>query len=97
MPNWLKNLPFPAIIIGFASFSFFIGIFLIFKPGLAIEIQRRFYAKINWKFEPISMLKEVRNTRIMGLILVAAALAAVVFLILAPPVQLDPRIIIKNF
>ena len=42
------------------------GLLLIFKPSLAIEIQKRFYAQINWRIEPISMEKEVRNTRIMG-------------------------------
>ncbi|TBR16325.1 hypothetical protein EPO66_04775 [bacterium] len=54
----------------FASVNFFIGLVLFLKPGLAIEIQRRFYAKINWRVEPISMPKEIRNTRIMGVFLI---------------------------
>jgi len=44
----------------------FIGFYLMLKPEASIELQRRFYAKINWKLEPISMTKEVRNTRIIG-------------------------------
>lgn len=58
-------LPFIFLI----SVSF--GFFLFFKPIIAIEIQRKFYEKINWKIEPISMAKEVRNTRFMGLFLLA--------------------------
>ena len=57
------------------------GLFLISKPHLAIELQRRFYAKINWKIEPISMQKELRNTRIMGSILVALALITFSYLL----------------
>jgi hypothetical protein len=50
------------------------GLFLFLKPDRAIDIQKRFYEKINWRIEPISMEKEVRNTRIMGLFLVGAAI-----------------------
>ena len=50
----------------FSLFGFLAGLFFIIKPELAIEIQRRFYAKINWKIEPISKSLELRNTRIMG-------------------------------
>ncbi len=51
-----------------------IGLFLIINPALAIEIQRKFYASINWKIEPISMEKEIHNTRIMGWILVVVSI-----------------------
>jgi len=60
----------------FSLVGFCIGILFITKPAVAIEIQRRFYAKINWKIEPISMQKELRNTRMMGLILVILLLFA---------------------
>ena len=85
MPDWVNALPYVPILIAMSLLSLFIGIFLICKPMVAIEIQRRFYEKINWRFEPISMEKEIRNTRIMGLILVALPLATTVFLILNPP------------
>ena len=42
------------------------ALFMFFKPALAIEIQRRFYLFINWRIEPVSMQKELRNTKIMG-------------------------------
>jgi len=44
------------------------GIICFTRPLLAIKIQQRFYEKINWKIEPINFAKEIRNTRIMGLI-----------------------------
>jgi hypothetical protein len=56
-----------------------IGFLLVFKPQLAIEIQQRFYAKINWKIEPISMEKEIRNTRIMGGFLIAVLILTLIF------------------
>lgn len=57
------------------------GIFLSFNPILAIELQRRFYAMINWQIEPISVGKEIRNTRIMGVILIIASIAAFIYAI----------------
>jgi hypothetical protein len=51
--------------------SFFIGLFIFLKPDSAIEFQRRFYEKINWKIEPISMAREVRNTKVMGVFLIS--------------------------
>ena len=47
-----------------------VGIFCFFRPESAIELQRRFYLTINWRIEPVSWEKEVRNTRAMGLFLV---------------------------
>lgn len=62
--------------------SLLIGFFIFLKPCLAIEIQRRFYANINWKIEPISMHKEIRNTRIMGLLLINLAILTVVYILI---------------
>ena len=56
--------------IGFSLFALLIGLYLFFKPERAIEIQRRFYEKINWKLVPISMSREVFTTRVMGLTLI---------------------------
>ena len=66
-----------ALIIILASFLF--GLFILFKPGMAIEFQRRFYEKINWKIEPISMTKEIHNTKIMGLFVVIFCMAVAIF------------------
>lgn len=59
--------------------SLLVGLFLFLKPPLAIEIQRRFYEKINWRIEPISMQKEIRNTKIMGLMLIVIMVLLVNF------------------
>ncbi len=47
-----------------------LGLFIFLCPMKVFEIQKNFYAAINWKIEPISMEKEIRNTRIMGLVLI---------------------------
>ena len=70
---------FNLLIILVAGGSAVVGVFLFFRPAEAIEVQRRFYEKINWRIEPISIPKEIRNTRIMGLFLVIISLAAVVY------------------
>ena len=57
-----------------------IGLLLFLRPSMAIDIQRKFYAFINWRMEPISMQKELRSTRIMGIIFIIVALAAVVYI-----------------
>jgi len=58
---------------------------LILRPTWAIEIQRRFYEMINWRMIPVSMPKEIRNTRIMGIMLLVIAVAAVCFLSILRP------------
>ena len=47
-----------------------LGFFIYLKPSLTIDIQKKFYEKINWRIEPISLAKEIRNTRLMGLFLI---------------------------
>jgi uncharacterized membrane protein HdeD (DUF308 family) len=58
-----------------------IGLFFLFNPAVTIKIQKQFYEKINWKIEPISMPKEIRNTRMMGLFLIIFSLLAIIFAI----------------
>lgn len=58
------------------------GLFLVSKPTIVIEVQRKLYRIFNWDIEPISMQKEIRNMRIMGVALIALALFAITFLIL---------------
>jgi len=42
------------------------GSLSIYKPMRVIELQQRFYSKINWRIEPISLERELHNTKIMG-------------------------------
>ncbi|MFA5177264.1 MAG: hypothetical protein WC440_03830 [Candidatus Omnitrophota bacterium] len=68
-----------------ATYSFFslaallFGIFLIRKPQLAIAIQKKFYEKINWRIEPISMDKEIRSTRLLGIFTLGVFLFSIVY------------------
>jgi hypothetical protein len=57
------------------------GVFLMRKAALAIEMQIKFYEKINWRMEPISMEAEIRNTRNMGKFLIALTIVTVLIMI----------------
>jgi len=59
-----------------AFLSFACGIFVYMYPEKIIEIHKRFYALINWRMEPISIPKEIRNTKWMGLFLISVTLIA---------------------
>ena len=73
---WIINTPLFLILLSMVSII--IGLFVFFKPELTIEIQRKFYEKINWRIEPISMQKEIRNTKIMGMFLVVVAITTMI-------------------
>ena len=60
-----------------ALLSLGLGMGIYFYPLKVFELQKKFYALINWKIEPISLSKEIRNTRIMGLFLVIFVLLCV--------------------
>ena len=61
-----------------ASIAIIVGTLIAWKPGKAIDLLIAFYRLMNWKMEPISMEKEVRNTRIMGAILLTAGILSFV-------------------
>lgn len=81
----LAGIPMSPILILFSLIGLGIGIFMIINPALAIEIQRRFYAEINWKIEPISLSKEIRNTRAMGWFLIMLSVATLFFVLTKTP------------
>jgi magnesium-transporting ATPase (P-type) len=73
--TWLSGLPVCRIVGIISAIGLFIGFVLVLKPSLAIAIQKKFYEKINWRIEPISMQKEIAHTRMMGLFIVIFLLA----------------------
>jgi len=73
---WLMAVPRLPVLILFSFLGLVAGLFVAAKPGLSIQIQQRFYARINWRMEPISMEKELYNTRFLGLFLIAISLMA---------------------
>jgi hypothetical protein len=76
-----RALLIPALLL-VCPLSIILGLFLFFNPAAAIETQRKIYEKINWRIEPMSMQKELRNTRGMGLALIAAAAFAVICILI---------------
>jgi hypothetical protein len=65
--------------VAFAVFSFGCGLWCIRKPREVIHCQQRFYARINWRLEPLSWEKEERNTVRMGIFLLAVSATTVFF------------------
>lgn len=58
------------------------GALLMWKPKKVIEIQIALYRPFNWKIEPISMEKEIRNTRIMGMVVFILGVISLVYIII---------------
>lgn len=56
------------------------GAFCLKYPEKTIKLQQYFYLKINWRMEPVSWDKEVRNTRSMGIFILCAGLAALILI-----------------
>ena len=54
------------------------GSLIALKPKKTIEIQTALYRPFNWRLEPISMKKEIRNTRIMGLTVIILGIISIV-------------------
>jgi len=59
-----------------------IGLFLFLQPSRTIELQTKFYACINWRMEPISVAREIRNTKRMGLLLTGVAVFTLAYSII---------------
>lgn len=72
---------YQVIFVIMVSLGLLLGLFVTRKPARVIEIQRRFYAFINWRIEPISMQKEIRNTRAMGSILIIFVVSAIIYVV----------------
>ena len=73
---------FTALSVVFCLLGAIVGVFLVQNPRQAIELQTRFYALINWRLEPISLPKEIQNTRLMGLFLIIAVTVVLLYLVL---------------
>ncbi|MCM8791275.1 MAG: hypothetical protein NC938_06230 [Candidatus Omnitrophica bacterium] len=58
------------------------GALIAWKPKKTIDIQIALYRPFNWRLEPISWEKEIRNTRLMGLTLVVLGVASFLYVLL---------------
>jgi hypothetical protein len=63
-----------------AIMAIIFGMLIAWKPNKVIEIQIALYRLVNWKIEPISMEKEIRNTRIMGLIALGLGIVSIFYI-----------------
>ncbi|PIU41748.1 MAG: hypothetical protein COS99_03770 [Candidatus Omnitrophica bacterium CG07_land_8_20_14_0_80_42_15] len=57
------------------------GALVAWKPKKVIQIQISLYRPFNWKLEPISMEKEIRNTRVMGLVLLILGILSLIYIL----------------
>lgn len=55
------------------------GALIAWQPKKTIELQMALYRPFNWRLEPISMEKEIRNTRIMGVALLIIGTISLVY------------------
>jgi hypothetical protein len=57
-----------------------VGILVFFYPVSVMRLQVKFYEKINWRIEPISLQKEFNRTKYTGLYLVLLCLLSSVYI-----------------
>lgn len=57
------------------------GALVAWKPKKTIDIQIALYRPLNWKIEPISMKKEIRNTRLMGLTVLILGIFSLIYIL----------------
>ncbi len=58
------------------------GALIAWKPKKVIDMQTALYRPFNWKLEPISMEKEIKNTRIMGMTLFILGTLVFIYILL---------------
>ena len=51
------------------------GIVALCRPDAMIKFQQAFYRKINWQITPIDYNKELRNTRIIGILCIVFSIS----------------------
>jgi len=67
---------------GLALIVTIFGALVAWKPREVIDMQIALYRAFNWRLEPISMEKEIRNTRIMGLAAFIMGMISVVSIVI---------------
>jgi len=67
-----------SIILSVAGIAF--GLFMVLRPALIIKMHIKSTEKSNWRLEPISMEKELRNTKISGINLAAVCILAITYI-----------------
>jgi len=65
------------LLIAFATVGVIFGLLKILNPALIIKFHIKVAAKSNWRTEPISMEKELKNMKFRGVILIALCILAI--------------------
>ena len=65
------------LLIAFATVGVIFGLLMILKPASIINLHIKTAAKSNWRTEPISMEKELKNMKFRGVILIALCILAI--------------------
>ncbi|MFA7254907.1 MAG: hypothetical protein WC133_02250 [Candidatus Omnitrophota bacterium] len=60
--------------LGIGGLSFALGFFSVLWPQQSIGFYQWVMERINWKVAPIDLPREIRNTRILGAVLVVLSL-----------------------
>ena len=66
----------------FVILAMALGIWYLRQPQTVIETQKAIYRLFNWNLEPISLEKEIRNTRIMGKAVIILGIITLIYIIL---------------
>ncbi|MCX5694790.1 MAG: hypothetical protein NT014_06725 [Candidatus Omnitrophica bacterium] len=72
----MNLLPLSSI---FAVVGIGFGLFMILNSPLIIKIHIESTARSNWRTEPISMEKELKNIKLRGINLIAICIFAVIY------------------
>jgi len=64
----------------FAIGVLFFGLFVFMRPVDVINLQIRFYRLINWHMQPVSWEKEIKNTKMMGMLLLICVFLSCIYI-----------------
>ena len=78
--NTIKILLYCIQFVAIAVIMMF-GAWIVKWPRKVIDLHVAFYRLLNWKVEPISMDREIMNTRFMGTVVVVCGIAAIIYVI----------------
>lgn len=69
------------VFLGISCLGLVLGLLSTVQPKRLIVLYQRIMARLNWKVVPIDELRELRNTRILGVVLTALSLVIVFFVV----------------
>lgn len=74
--EWIK-----AVLSSVAVFGILLGILSAASPKRSIELYQKMMQKFNWRVEPIHYERELRNTRVLGTLMLLTSVGIVIALL----------------